>query len=66
LDGEPIITVFAKQAINFYYTFSNNADAKKAAYNIIGYMYTKPRLSRFLEGLKHPLMGTHPGALAKQ
>jgi hypothetical protein len=43
-----------------------NADAKKAAYNIIGYMYSKARLSRFLEGLKHPLIGMHPGALAKE
>lgn len=29
-------------------------------------MYSKPRLSRFLEGLKHPMIGIHPGVLAKQ
>jgi hypothetical protein len=43
-----------------------NAEAKKAAFNIIGYIYSKPRLSRFLEGLKHPLLGIHPATLAKQ
>lgn len=66
LDGEPIITVFAKQAVNFFYTFQHNLEAKNAAYNILGYMYSKPRLSRFLDGLKHPLIGMHPGTLAKQ
>jgi hypothetical protein len=29
-------------------------------------MYSKPRLSRFLEGLKHPLLGMHPSTLAKK
>ena len=37
----------------------------KLSHNMLGYMYSKPRLSRFLDGLKHPLIGMHPGALAK-
>ena len=57
LDTEPIITVFAKQAVNFYYAFENNSEAKRKAYNIIGYMYSKPHLSRFLDGLRHPMAG---------
>lgn len=40
--------------------------AKKKAYNIIGYMYSKQNLSRFLENLKHPLIGLHPGAMKTQ
>jgi hypothetical protein len=62
LDGEPIITVFAKQVVNFYYATTDPA-AKKKAYTIIGYMYSKQSLSRFLDTLKHPLIGMHPGSL---
>ena len=40
LDGDPIITVFAKQVVIFYYSTQDHADKKKA-YNIIGYMYSK-------------------------
>lgn len=65
LDGEPIITVFAKQVVNFYYA-SHDQAAKKKAYNIIGYMYSKHNLSRFLETLKHPFLGAHPNSLQSQ
>jgi hypothetical protein len=36
-------------------------EAKKTTYNILGYIYTKHNLSKYLEGLKHPLIGLHPG-----
>ena len=62
LDGEPIITVFAKQVVGFYYATTDPA-AKKKAYNLIGYMYSKQNLSRFLDSVKHPLIGIHPGSL---
>ena len=65
LDGEPIITVFAKQVVNFYYATTDPV-AKKKAYVIIGYMYSKQSLSRFLDSLKHPLIGLHPGSLQAQ
>ena len=29
-------------------------------------MYGKPNLSRFLDNLKHPLIGVHPGTLNTQ
>jgi hypothetical protein len=64
LETEPIITVFAKQLVNFYYAFQGNLEAKRKAYNMIGYMYSKPSLSRFLEGLRHPMAGKHLGTLA--
>jgi hypothetical protein len=66
LDTEPIITVFAKQAVNFYYAFEKDSEAKRKAYNIIGYMYSKPHLSHFLDGLRHPMVGQHLGTLAIQ
>ena len=62
LDGEPIITVFAKQAVIFYYGTQDH-QAKRKAYNIIGYMYSKHALSRFLDNIKHPLIGLLPGQL---
>jgi|LauGreDrversion4_2_1035121.scaffolds.fasta_scaffold1475141_2 hypothetical protein len=64
-DGEPIITVFTKQLVIFYYA-SLDAVAKKKAYKLMSYMYGKPHLSRFLDGLKHPLIGLHPGQLNTQ
>lgn len=65
LDGEPIITVFTKQVVVFYYQTQDHS-AKKKAYNIIGYMYSKANLSRFLDNLKHPMIGMHPGAIKEQ
>ncbi len=49
-----------KQAVNFYYATLDIA-AKKLTYNILGYIYTKQNLSKYLEDLKHPLIGLHPG-----
>ena len=65
LDGEPIITVFIKQVVVFYYPTQDHA-AKQKAYNIIGYMYSKSNLSRFLDNLKHPMIGMHPGSIRQQ
>jgi hypothetical protein len=56
-ETEPIINVFAKQLVNFYNAFKGNKDAKLKAYNMIGYMYSKPSLSRFLDSLPHPMKG---------
>jgi hypothetical protein len=64
-DGEPIITVFSKQLVIFYYACVDNV-AKKKAYKLLGYMYGKPHLSRFLDNLKHPLIGLHPGSMNTQ
>ena len=65
MDTEPIITVFAKQIVNFYTAFhQHNSEAKIKSFNIIGYMYSKPHLSRFLEGLRHPMVGQNLGSLA--
>ena len=66
METEPIITVFAKQLVNFYYAFQGNLEAKRKSYNMIGYMYSKPALSRFLDGLRHPMAGQHLGTLALQ
>jgi len=64
-DGEPIITVFSKQLVIFYYACADNV-AKKKAYKLLGYMYGKPHLSKFLDNLKHPLIGLHPGSMNTQ
>lgn len=40
IDGEPIITVFAKQLVGFYYAIQDQ-ECKTKAYNMIGYMYYK-------------------------
>lgn len=61
-EGEPIIQVFTKQVVIFYYAVgTSDHAAKKKAYNIIGYMYNKPGLSKYLDKLKHPLLGQPPG-----
>lgn len=55
--------MFTKQVVIFYYAAGVDHAAKKKAYNIIGYMYNKPDLSRYLDKLKHPLLGQPPGGL---
>ena len=62
-EGEPIIQVFTKQVVIFYYAAGVDHAAKKKAYNIIGYMYNKPGLSKYLDKLKHPLLGQPPGGI---
>lgn len=62
-DTEAMLIVFATHIVKFYYS-TNDQEAKKKAYNVIGYMYSKQSLSKYLDNLKHPLIGLHPGNLA--
>jgi hypothetical protein len=59
-DKEHVVAEFTAQAVAFYYQSSDLA-AKKVTYNILGYIYTKHNLSKYLDNLKHPLIGLHPG-----
>jgi len=59
-EKEYIIAEFTACIVDFYYIYQD-ADAKKTAYNIMGYIYTRPNLSKYLDNLKHPLIGLHPG-----
>ena len=59
-EKEHIIAEFTACTVDFYY-ITKDAEAKRVAYNILGYIYTRPNLSKFLDGLKHPLIGLHPG-----
>ena len=59
---ETMLTTFAKTIVDFYYA-CKDPDYKKHAYNIIGYMYSKVQYSKYIEKLKHPHIGLHPGSL---
>jgi hypothetical protein len=59
-DKEHLVAGLTAQAVKFYYQTLDTA-AKKTTYNILGYIYTKHNLAKYLDNLKHPLIGLHPG-----
>jgi hypothetical protein len=59
-EKEYIIAEFTACTVDFYY-ITKDPEAKRTAYNILGYIYTRPNLAKYLESLKHPLIGLHPG-----
>lgn len=59
-EKEYIVAEFSACTVDFYY-LTQDVEAKKVAYNILGYIYTRHNLSKYLDNLKHPLIGLHPG-----
>ena len=59
-DKEYIVAEFSACTVDFYY-LTQDQEAKRTTYNILGYIYTRHNLAKYLDNLKHPLIGLHPG-----